>query len=56
MTGSHVFYIPMMIIVGLVIGFILGRKAMAAEIEQQRRREERRAGRRADSSSTEAKS
>jgi heme exporter protein D len=45
MTSSHIFYIPMMIIVGLIIGFLLGRKAMLAEIEQQRRREERRAGR-----------
>lgn len=50
MTSSHIFYIPMMVLVGLVLGFVLGRKAAVAELEQQRRREERRAGRRAEQS------
>lgn len=46
MTSSHLFYIPLMILVGLVVGFILGRKAgigyILAKNEQEQRRAERR--------------
>jgi uncharacterized protein YneF (UPF0154 family) len=45
MTGNHIFYIPMMIMVGLVIGFMLGRRSMAAEIEYEQRRAARKEAR-----------
>ena len=45
MTGNHIFYIPMMIMVGLVIGFVLGRRSMAAEIEYEERRAARKEAR-----------
>ena len=45
MTGNHIFYIPMMIMVGLVIGFVLGRRSMAAEYEYEQRRAARKAAR-----------
>lgn len=49
MTGSHIFYIPLILIVGGLIGYVLGRRSYAMELEEQRRREERRAARRAQS-------
>jgi heme exporter protein D len=45
MTGNHIFYIPMMIMIGLVIGFVLGRRSMAAEIEYEQRRAARKEAR-----------
>ena len=46
MTSSHLFYIPLMILVGLVVGFILGRKAgigyILAKTDREQRRTERR--------------
>lgn len=47
MTSNHIFYIPLILIAGAVIGFLLGRKAVLGELEQQQRREERREARRA---------
>jgi len=47
MTSSHIFYIPLMILVGAVMGFVMGRRSLAAEQEHAKAREERRARRRA---------
>mgnify|MGYP006928373322 CR=1 FL=1 len=47
MTGNHIIYIPVMLMLGFVIGWILGRKALQSEIairkEKIRRRKERKA-------------
>ena len=51
MTSAHFFYIPVMILVGLVLGFILGRQAGIGFAEQElarsTRRDERRRAREA---------
>lgn len=46
MTSAHVFYIPVMLLLGAVLGFVTGRRMMAAEQEEQRKRAERQAQRR----------
>ncbi len=46
MTSSHIFYIPLMLLAGAVLGFVLGRRALAAEQAHAKAREERRARRR----------
>ncbi|MGM0575469.1 MAG: hypothetical protein ACQEXJ_07035 [Myxococcota bacterium] len=46
MTTSHIFYIPLMLLVGLVLGVVLGRRSVAAAAEEEARREERRRRRR----------
>lgn len=38
MTLIHVIYIPGCIIVGVVLGYLLGAKAVRAEFEKQRKR------------------
>ncbi len=37
MSVEHVFYIPMCVILGLVLGFVWGRRAALAEIEAKDR-------------------
>jgi hypothetical protein len=48
-TSDHFFYIPMILLVGTILGFVLGRKAginhVLLEQEQEVRRAERRARR-----------
>jgi hypothetical protein len=48
-TTAHFIYIPVVLVVGIVIGFILGgraaRDAQAAQTERERARAERRAAR-----------
>ncbi len=46
MTSSHVFYIPLMIIVGIIIGLVLGRRSVLVQQEEERRLAERKAARR----------
>jgi heme exporter protein D len=41
-TGNHVFYIPMVLLAGTLLGFVLGRRSAAADFEAQRAREARR--------------
>ena len=52
MTTDHFFYIPMILLVGTILGFVLGRKAginhVLLEQEQEARRQERRARRNAN--------
>lgn len=45
MTSAHLFYIPAMLLVGMVAGFITGRRMLQAELDDQRRRAERQAAR-----------
>jgi hypothetical protein len=46
-TFGHVFFIPMMILVGVLLGFILGARAARNQIDLERRREADRAAVRA---------
>lgn len=45
MTSAHLFYIPVMLLAGVVVGFVMGRRMMQAELDDQRRRAERQAAR-----------
>jgi uncharacterized membrane protein len=42
MTAAHFIYIPMMVIVGIVLGFILGSRAARDAFNLERKREEER--------------
>ena len=46
MTAYHLFYIPLVLLVGTVIGFNLGRRAAAAEAAAEARKASRREARR----------
>ena len=46
MTGDHFIFIPAVLIVGFVIGFIVGRRAVLAEIEARKEKVRRRKARR----------
>lgn len=45
MTSAHLFYIPAMLLIGIVVGFVTGRRMLQAELDDQRRRAERQAAR-----------
>ncbi|MFZ4578700.1 MAG: hypothetical protein ACOYOB_09940 [Myxococcota bacterium] len=47
MTTAHLFYIPLVILLGTALGYFIGRKLLLAEQEEQRRLAERRARRQA---------
>lgn len=38
MTATHLLYIPLVFLLGLAIGYILGARAVRAELEKQRDR------------------
>jgi hypothetical protein len=38
MTPQHVIYIPSVLLIGLVTGYILGARAVRAELERRKRR------------------
>jgi hypothetical protein len=38
MTPQHAIYIPCVLLLGLVVGYILGARAVRAELERRRRR------------------
>jgi hypothetical protein len=38
MTPQHVIYIPSVLLLGLVTGYILGARAVRAELERRKRR------------------
>ena len=42
MSSAHVFYIPVIFLVGLLAGYFMGRNAAEAEREEKRRRMKRR--------------
>ena len=47
MTTAHLFYIPLVILLGTAVGYVVGRKLLLAEQEEQRRLADRRARRQA---------
>ena len=49
MTTNHIFYIPIVLLVGLILGAILGRKSVEAAAEEEERLRERREARRRNS-------
>jgi uncharacterized protein YneF (UPF0154 family) len=38
MTVQHVIYIPFAMLVGMIVGYILGARAVRAELEKKKRR------------------
>jgi hypothetical protein len=46
MTTSHIFYIPLVLLAGLVLGVLLGRRSVVAAQEEEARRAARREARR----------
>ncbi len=38
MTIQHVIYIPFAMLVGMIVGYILGARAVRAELEKKKRR------------------
>jgi hypothetical protein len=46
MTTSHVFYIPLILLVGFIVGIIVGRKSVVAAQEEEARLAARREARR----------
>jgi hypothetical protein len=38
MTPQHVIYIPTMLLLGLIIGYTLGSRAVRAELDRRKRR------------------
>lgn len=48
MTPAHILYIPMIALVGMFLGFILGARAARNSYDLERRRDEERAAARAE--------
>lgn len=46
MTTNHILYIPLVLLVGIILGVILGRRSVGAAEEEERRLEQRRQARR----------
>ena len=46
MTTDHIFYIPLMILAGLVMGLFLGRRSVGVDHDEDAEREARREARR----------
>jgi hypothetical protein len=42
MTSEHIFFIPAMLLLGGAIGYVVGRKLLLAEQDEQRRAQARR--------------
>lgn len=38
MTPQHVIYIPSVLLLGLILGYIMGARAVRAELEKRRKR------------------
>lgn len=45
MTSAHIFFIPLILLVGLLLGIVLGRRAALLQIEEEARRQKREADR-----------
>ncbi len=48
MTSAHLFFIPAVLLAGAAFGYVMGRKLLLAEHDEQRRQVERKARRDAD--------
>lgn len=46
MTTDHVFYIPLVLLAGLVLGLFLGRRSLTVDQDEDAERDERREARR----------
>lgn len=42
MTSEHIFFIPAMLLLGTAIGYVMGRKLLVAEQDEQKRAADRR--------------
>lgn len=38
MTSQHVIYIPSMLLIGIIAGYVLGARAVRADLERKRQR------------------
>ncbi len=47
MTSAHIFFIPLVLTVGIVIGIALGRRSAFLQIEEETKRKKREADRKA---------
>lgn len=45
MTSSHIFYIPLVFLLGLILGIMLGRRSAVVQREEEERLARRRAAR-----------
>ena len=54
MTTGHIFFIPMILLVGFVLGLVVGRKSVEAALEDEARIARRRRARRARAQEDEA--
>ena len=54
MTSSHIFFIPLVMLVGLVLGIALGRRSAFMQVQDEQRRAKREAGRRGRAKPSEA--
>jgi len=41
MTSAHIFFIPLVLLVGLLLGIVLGRRAALLQIQEESRRQKR---------------
>ena len=48
MTSSHVFFIPAVLLVGAIIGYVMGRRLLLAEQAEEQAAMQRKASRRAE--------
>ena len=42
MTSAHIFYIPILLFIGLIAGYFLGQRATEKQIEERRKKLQRR--------------
>ena len=54
MTSSHIFFIPIVLIVGLVLGIPLGRRSAFMQVQDEQRRAKREAERKGRAKPSEA--
>jgi len=45
MTSAHIFFIPSVLLVGLILGIVLGRRAALLQVEEEAKRQKREADR-----------
>jgi hypothetical protein len=55
MTSSHIFFIPLVLLIGLVLGIALGRRSAFLQVEEEQRRAKREAERKKKADESERK-